>query len=292
MSSPSGRHVLLINIAVLFISTSGPLGRYIQMAPPATIWWRCLLGTIVLFVVVKALKHPTRLAFRKIGLPVMGAGVLLGIHWITYFYALQVSNVAIGLLSLFSYPLFTALLEPVLLGTKFQSRQLVLAIICLLGLYLLVPDLDLASGAMQGVLWGTVSAICYAIRNIILKKQIADVPGTTLMLFQLLTCTILFWPVLFYFDPGPIVTEWPWVALLAVITTAGGHTLFVISLRYFSVSTTSIISSTQPVFGVILGMIFLGEIPALNTVAGGALILFTVVMESILSRRSAKPKVT
>ena len=61
-------------------------------------------------------------------------------HWVTYFYALQWSNVAIGMLSLFTYPVITALLEPLILKTKFQKHHLILGFIVLIGVYFLAPD--------------------------------------------------------------------------------------------------------------------------------------------------------
>ncbi len=68
---------------------------------------------------------------------------------------------------------------------------------------------------------------------------------------------------------------------LALVTTAIGHTLFLYSLRNFSTITASIISSTQPIYGIIGGMIFLQEFPTKNTYIGGSIIIFTVVIETL-----------
>jgi drug/metabolite transporter (DMT)-like permease len=72
--------------------------------------------------------------------------------------------------------------------------------------------------------------------------------------------------------------------LLAIITTAIGHTLFVKSLRFFDVSTASIISSLQPIFGIILAYLLLNEVPATNVYYGGIIILFSVVVESLRTK--------
>ena len=85
-------------------------------------------------------------------------------------------------------------------------------------------------------------------------------------------------------DTENIKTQYPYVILLALVTTAIGHTLFVNSLKYFKASTASIIGSTQPVFGIIIAFFFLNEIPTIHTFVGGALILATVVIESIRSK--------
>jgi drug/metabolite transporter (DMT)-like permease len=73
--------------------------------------------------------------------------------------------------------------------------------------------------------------------------------------------------------------------LLAFLTTAIGHSLMLHSLKFFSASTASIISSLQPIFGIILAFLFLQEMPTTNTFFGGGLILLTVVVESIRSKK-------
>mgnify|MGYP003321046939 CR=1 FL=1 len=74
------------------------------------------------------------------------------------------------------------------------------------------------------------------------------------------------------------------VLLLGIITTALGHTLFLNSFSHFRISTASIISSIQPLFGVLLGILFLNEIPGVKSIIGGVLILITILMESRLSK--------
>ena len=79
------------------------------------------------------------------------------------------------------------------------------------------------------------------------------------MFHQMLIVSVLLIPFLFYMDLSPISSQLPLLLLLAVVTTAIGHTLFVKSLMNFEVSTASIISSLQPIFGIILAFIFLSE---------------------------------
>ena len=97
--------------------------------------------------------------------------------------------------------------------------------------------------------------------------------------------TVILAPVLFVMDSSNITTQYPFVIVLALLTTAIGHTMFINSLKYFKASTASIIGSTQPVFGIIIAYFFLNEIPTVNTFMGGSLILATVIIESIRSNK-------
>lgn len=264
---------------MLFISTSGVLGRYIDLPVPVTIGSRAVLAFLVLWLYCKYRNIRMGIAASD-RLVVFASGVLMGLHWITYFYALQRSNVAIGMLSLFTYPIFTAFLEPLVLKTPFQRIHLVLGALVLCGIYFLVPDFDLENSHTFAVGLGMLSAFFYALRNVIMKQKVATYDGSLLMCYQSGVVGILLLPALFFFDLTSMMTQWPALVTLAVLTTAVGHTLFLRSFKNFSITTASIISSIQPVYGILLGALFLQEIPALSTVIGGLLILSAVVVES------------
>ena len=284
MKSLFTRHLTELLMATLFISTSGVLGRYIDLPTPVIIWWRCVLGGLFLFVLSRVMKLPLRLRDRHDMWAVFWSAVFLGGHWITYFHALKVSNVAIGMLSIHTYPVITALLEPLFLKKRLDPVHIVLAIVVLAGVYIMVPELDLQRSEVTGMLFGILSAILYSLRNIILKTQINRYNGVVLMHHQLAILTIVLLPVLFLFDSSNIETQYPYVIILALLTTAIGHTLFVRSFKHFSITTASLISSALPVFGILMGVLFLAEIPGRNTIIGGVLIITTVVVEALRSR--------
>ncbi|TPN82476.1 EamA/RhaT family transporter [Aquimarina algicola] len=265
---------------MLFISTSGALGRYIDMPVPVIIGFRAIFAGILIFLYCKfkGISFTTSSKDRPI---IILSGVLMGIHWITYFYALKFSNVAVGMLSIFTYPVITAFLEPILLKTKFQKVHLLLAFLVLLGIYFLVPDLDFSNSYTKAVVLGILSALAYSIRNLIMKTKVGNYNGSVLMWYQLIVVSIFLTPFLFFMNSSGIASQWLPLLTLALLTTALGHTLFLSSFKRFSITTASIISSVQPVYGIIIGMIFLQEIPKFSTIIGGTLILTSVVIESI-----------
>ena len=276
------RDILELNFAILLIATSGPLGRYINLPVPIIIAARATLGALFLFMFCKWKGFSLSISSKDRAI-VYGSGLLMGIHWVTYFYALKLSTVAIGMLSIFTYPVITALLEPLILKTKFQKTHLFLGVLVLGGIYLLIPEFDFENTYLQAVGFGLFSAFCYALRNIISKKVVSVYGGSVLMGYQLVVVSVLLIPTWFFIDFSGLTTEWPFVLLLALVTTAIGHTLFLMSFRNFSITTASIISSTQPIYGIILGAIFLSEVPGWNVILGGILILCSVFVESYRS---------
>jgi len=285
MRSQHTNHLIELLIGTLFISTSGVLGKFIDMPTPVIIWFRCALGAIFLYVFCRYKKFNIKIQSRKDIPTVILSSVFLGIHWISYFYALKFSNVGLGMLSLFTFPVITALLEPLFIKSKLSPIHIILGIIVIIGIYILAPEFDFESSQVKGVLLGLFSAVCYALRNLILKQHIGQYSGTAIMMYQILILSVLLLPFMFTMDVSHITSQFPYIIILALVTTAIGHSMFIHSLRYFSVSTASIINSLQPIFGIIMAYFFLKEIPSWNTFLGGSLILTTVIIESIRSRR-------
>ena len=282
----SGIHpILQINLAMVFISTSGVLGRYIQLPPELIIALRGFIAALLLWIFIRWQRTSMRLEPQD-RLTIIIGGLLLGAHWVLYFYALQLSNVAIGMLSIFTYPVITSLLEPLMLKTKFQKIHLLLALLVLTGLYLLVPSFSVEDDYTLAIILGVASAFCYALRNLLMKTKIDKYEGTVLMWYQIVIISVALIPVLFMnVQWTAVIDQWPFLAILALLTTTIGHTLFLYSFRNFSVTTASLMSSAQPIYGIILGILFLQEIPGVMTLLGGGLILISVIVES---RRSVK----
>jgi len=278
------KNILSLNLAMLCISTSGALGRYINLAPPLTIWYRAFFAMIFLGVFCIWIKNSFKVDIKKDGWVLLLTGILMAGHLVFYFYALQWSNVAIGMLSLFTYPMMTAFLEPIFFKPKFEKVHLVLGALILIGIYFIAPSFEISNTATLGLCMGLLSALCYSIRNIIVKSKIKNFNGSILMFYQMVVVFILLFPVLFIYNQQNVVSQIPFLIFLGLITTAVGHTLFLNSFKNFKVSTASIMSSIQPVFGIILAMIFLHEIPDSKSIIGGLLILSTVIIEA---RRTA-----
>jgi drug/metabolite transporter (DMT)-like permease len=284
MNNQHSNQLLLLTFATLLISTSGALGKFIDLPTPVIIWFRSTLGALFLYIYCRYKRLSIKINSRKDIPTILLSALLLGTHWVTYFYALKLSNVAIGMLSLFTFPVITALLEPLFAKSKLNPIHILLALMVLLGIYILAPDLNFESTYIKGIIVGVFSALCYALRNLILKRHVHKYNGTVLMMQQVLIVSVFLLPVMFKMDISNIQTQFPYLIILGLVTTAIGHSLFINSLKHFSVSTASIIGSAQPIFGIIIAFLFLKEVPTLNTFFGGSLIIATVVIESIRSR--------
>ena len=274
-----------LNLSFLFISTSGALGKWIDLPPEQIIFWRSLFSIPFLLLFLWTTKQSIKISFQWNASTLL-AGVLMGSHWVTYFYALQWSNVAVGMLSLFTFPVITAFLEPLFFNTRFNKKHIFLGGLTLLGIYFLVPSFDLAKTHGPAIALGVFSALCYAIRNILLKKARTSGNGSQQMLAQVVIIALCFVPFLSQETLSMNQDFWPALVFLALFTTVIGHSMFLFSLTRFSVTSASIAASVQPLYGILIAYFFLNEIPHWGTYIGGTLIVFAVLVEGLSSKEN------
>lgn len=273
------RSLLELNLAVLLISTSGLFGRLITLTPELTIFYRCLIAAILLGIYIKVKKIDFKILSKSDFRFILLGGLLMTAHWVAYFYSLALSSVAIALLTLHAFPAFTAILEPIILKTKFKLYHLLLAGLVIAGVSIILPSTDINNNIVLAIILGLTSALGYALRNIFTKKIIHKYNGSSMMCFQLIIMTIVLSPFLFVFESTLLAVDWKFILLLAFFTTALGHTLLVKNLKSFSATTVGLISSIVPVYGILWGLFLLNETPTLKTLIGGGLIMLSFMIE-------------
>lgn len=212
----------------------------------------------------------------------------MAVHWVSYFYSLDYSNAAVALLTLYTFPAISALLEPLFGEEKYEINNLVLAAVSLVGVAIINPNFDLQNNYTIAVILGLISALAYALRNIIIKIPAKTNHGSTLMLHQLIFIGILLSPSLVFLDGSGWQDQLGALVLLALMTTAVGHTLMVMSLKKMSATTAGLLSCIIPVYALLWAYLFLGEVPSFRTIIGGLIIMSTVVVKTIIDTKERK----
>lgn len=278
---------LILYTAITLIAANGLFAKGIPLDAIEITFLRSMiaLSAIALFLLV--CKRSPKIHNKKIFFGIYGIGILMGIHWVTFFHSMQISTIAIGFLSLFTFPIITVFMESAMYKHWPHWQDIMSGILVLFGITLMVADkpIELSSTTLQGVLWGVLSAFLFASRNVLQKYYFADVSSDKLMLHQMLAVLLL----LALFIDLPLMStlsasNWLAIIALGLITTAGAHTLLVISYKRLPAKTVAMISCMQPVLAALLGWLFIDEQPTLFIIIGGAIILSVALYESIMSK--------
>jgi drug/metabolite transporter (DMT)-like permease len=279
------RGLVFANIAVLLFGLAGVLGKLSDLPAPLIVFGRSFFAGLVLLAVCWFWHIPLRPKRSRDSYLLLGQGVLLALHWTAFFQAINVSSVAIGLLSFSSFPLFTAMLEPMLLHQHPSRVQIVAALLILPGIYLLVPSFTLQNQTTLGVMWGVLSGASFALLSVTNRWLGRNYSSLMISLYQDGIAAIVLLPVFFFTASGSFWTPHDLLILfiLGVACTALAHTLFIASMRDITAQSASLLASLEPVWGIIFGILLLGAIPTATTLLGGAIILGATLLPGIVT---------
>jgi len=271
-------------VAVLLFALAGLFGKWISLSPLMIVLGRTAFAAVTLALLL--IKTPSQLTPRirhNIGVIAL-SGLLLAFHWVTFFRAIQISNVAIGLVTFSSFPVFVTCMEPVLFREKLRLADLFSAAIVVAGLVCIVPHFDLSNHVTLGAIWGTASGLSFAVLTLLNRSLVAQSRPLIVALGQdaVAACAMA---ILLPFYAQPIsLHDLALLIVLGVVCTAIAHCLFIASLQHMRAQLVSIVGALEALYGTILAMIFLHERPSVRTILGGALILAAVVMGTFLHR--------
>lgn len=270
-----------LNLATFMIASSAVFGKLISISAVATIFYRCLLAAAFIYLIARFFRVGLQFDVKRHWRFFISGAFFLVAHWVTYYMAIRTAGVAVAMLSMFTYPIVTTLLEPLYFKSSFSKFNLLSSLGIVIGIAFLVPDFDLNNPITLGVGLGIISALFYSIRNLLSKKYIEVYSGTSIMFYQMLMGSILLSPLMLIQKEVPLGRDLALLLGLSLMATAIGHTMFVRSLKYFSTSTASIISSVQPVYGIILAALVTDEKNKPIVFIGGAIILVVVILQSL-----------
>ncbi len=278
------KSLLEIHLAVFLFGLSGLFGKLFSLPSMVIVLGRVFFSSIFLLTIILYLKKDIKLKHQKHYFYLVIMGVILAIHWSTFFKAIQVSTVAIGLLTFSTFPVFLTFLEPYFFKEKIKLSDIIIAIVTLLGVVLVVPKFELGSNLTQGVFWGILSGFTYAILSMLNRKYVKEYSSLVIAFYEQFVATIVLIPFLFLQKPIFSFRDIILLIILGIVFTGISHLLFINGLKNIKTQTAGIISTLEPVYGIIFAIFLLGEIPTLREVLGGVIILSTVLYSTIKSK--------
>jgi drug/metabolite transporter (DMT)-like permease len=273
-----------IHFAVLLAGCAGLFAKLLTVSAAQLTAGRTVFGSLTLLLFALITRKSLRLATLKDATALVLSGVILALHWFSFFHSIQVSTVAIGLLSFSTFPLFTTFLEPLVFGERIRRADIVTALVVTLGLALVTPNLDFSNHLTQGVLWGILSAFAYAVLALLSRQYTARYPSACVSFYQQGVAALCILPFALQSSNPVSGSAWIYLIVLGVVFTALGQGLVVASLKHLNAQTTSVVFGLEPVYGIALAWLLIGETPAVRTMFGGALICGAVVLASFRRR--------
>jgi len=215
-------------------------------------------------------------------------GMIFGLHWWTYFYAIKNSTPSLGALSLTTYGIHLVWINWLVSAQRPKLSDVFAVLLCFCGCIIVVPSADIANQITQAFLVGVFSGLLYALLPF-LHKKVQHLPTTVRSWGQFSFAGVFFlffWPQT---DWQLSTNDWQLLIILGVVSTLIAHTLWVkVSTELPSILVSAFYYLYIPI-AMALSYFFLNEPMTAPKLLGATLIVMSCLWGIILpALRKAK----
>jgi drug/metabolite transporter (DMT)-like permease len=290
MPNDNLKSYLHLHFIVFIWGFTAILGALITLDSMPLVWFRMLfaVGFIMLYIKLSkiSLKVPTK---TLIGF--LLAGLIIAMHWFTFFRAIKVSNISITLACLSTGAFFTSLLEPLLYGRKIIWYELFLGLVVVFGLYIIF---NVEVNYAEGILLALTSAFLSALFSVINGKYAKIYAPSVISFYELLGGVIIFSVILFFNDnfKGSFfmlsLNDLMYLLILSSVCTAYAFIASVKVMKFLSPYTVMLTINLEPIYGIILAVLIFKdkEKMSFEFYIGAVIILMTVLVNAIIKNRN------
>ena len=274
-----------LHASILLAGFTGVLGKLISISEGMLVWYRMLFTFVFLYGILLICKKLERIPLRSC-IHFGGVGVLLCLHWIFFYASIKSSNISIGVICFALIGFFTALLEPAILHKRVSGREILFSLLSLVGVALIF---SFDTRYRLGISLGVVSTLLGALFTIMNKKLCTGFATSTVLLYQMaggflfLSCLLPFY--IHFLNITYIIPHTQdllWLLCMVIFCTLVMNMLQLQALSAISAFTVNLSYNLEPVYSIIMAMLFMGEARELHTsfYAGLALILLSVGLQT------------
>ena len=292
MPNDKFRSQLLLHCIVFIWGFTAIIGKLISLEALSLVWFRMLFAVFFIWAYIAYKGIDWRYSRKQIVL-FLCVGIIIALHWFTFFKAIKVSNVSVTLACLSTGAFFTSLLEPLVSKKKVVGYEILFGLVVVGGLALIF---NVETRYVEGIVLALISAFLSATFAIINAKLVVKHEPVVLSLFELIGGVLFFTLLLGYTGSFSIaffqlsLPDLGYLLILSSVCTAFAMIASTALLRVLDAYTVMLTINLEPVYGIILAMLLFDQSEAMSGsfYLGAVLILITVIANAIVkSRKSA-----
>lgn len=289
------KYHILLHVIIFMWGFTGILGKLIHLDAFVIVWHRVLIAFVALGIGLVFLKKSIRVPNPRDLISIAGVGVIVALHWMTFYKSIQLSTASLGILCLSTTTLHVTWLEPLIMKRKFSWIEFLLGLIVIYGIYFVSSDFD--SSDYEALAYGLVSALCAALFSVFNARLAQDIPSSKITFYELvvgfifLSCVLLLEgrlnSDLFVMELSDLL----WLLFLGILCTSFAFLATIEVVKRLGAFTVSLSINLEPVYTILLAIVILNE----NEILGkqfyiGSVIIVLVVIANALIKYYLKSR--
>jgi len=281
------KHYFHLHFLVFIAGFTAILGEAISLNSIALVWHRMLIALVLTFLFLLYYRYNLKIDikdFFKFSL----AGIIIALHWITFFEAIEQSNISITLAMFSTGAFFASLIEPIFFKRKVRPVEIILGLIVICGVFIILQaNID----SFFGVLLGIVSALLASLFSVLNGKLVQNNNPFVISFYEFLSGVVFI--LLYLIFSGNLIDlniesffsyDYLYVFILGSICTAYAFIASVHILKFLSPYTLVLTYNLEPVYGILLAIFIFPETEKMefSFYIGTLIIISTIIINSTL----------
>ncbi len=252
---------LHLHFIVLIYGFTGILGKLISLPAADLVFYRMFLAAIGMFGVVVVTKKQFRLSGKALA-QIFGVGIIVAVHWITFFAGIKASNVSVALGCMASMTLFTSFLEPFFDKKRIAVSEVLLGLVIIIGLYVIT---QFAFEYWWGIVLSLISAFLAALFGVLNKHLVREHDASVVSMYEMMAGFVF---IALYFIFTQSLTVFPqeippmdigYLLILAWVCTTYAFIAMNYLLERLSAYVVALVINMEPVYSIILAFWLFGD---------------------------------
>jgi drug/metabolite transporter (DMT)-like permease len=284
-----------LHFLVLIAGFTAILGELISIDAIPLVWFRMSIAGVLMLLFIKFKKRSLKIPLKAV-IRFSIAGVIIALHWITFFAAIKVSNISITLAMFSTGAFFASLIEPMFYKRKIVGYEILFGVIVIAGV-ILITQTELQY--ILGITLGIFSAL-FATLFAVLNGQFVKNYKASVISFYEFVSGVLFISIFIalteegfnssYFQLT--VSDWTYLIILASICTAYAFIASIHVMKHITPYTLVLTYNLEPIYGILLAVIIFPQTETMQPLfyLGAGLIISTVLLNAVFKNIN-KPKI-
>ncbi|MDP5081454.1 MAG: DMT family transporter [Winogradskyella sp.] len=297
MQNAKPKHYLHLHLLVFIAGFTAILGELITIGSLELVWYRMAIAGILMFVYIKIIKLDIRIT-KKTLFRFSIAGIIIALHWITFFESIKQANVSIALAMFSSGAFFASFIEPIFFKRRILAYEILFGIIVILGVFLITSS---EMGYVNGIILGLLSALFSTLFAVINGRFIEQYKPTVIAFYEFISGVVFL--TIFILAMGNTFNaefftlsrlDWICIFILASVCTAYAFVGVVEVMRYISPFTVILSYNLEPIYGIAFALVLFPETEKMSPqfYIGAILILITVLFDAIFKNYKRRKRKT
>ena len=281
------KQYLHLHLLVFIAGFTAILGELITIGSLQLVWYRMAIAGILMFVFIKLRKVNLQIRKRTFW-QFSVAGVIIAMHWITFFEAINQANVSIALAMFSSGAFFASFIEPIIFKRRVLVYEIIFGLVVIVGVFLITSS---EMNYIYGIVLGGLSALFSTLFAVINGRFIERYRASVISFYEFvsgvvfLTVFILLSGTQFNVQFFSLSNaDWFYLFVLASVCTAYAFIGAVEVMRYISPFTVILSYNLEPLYGIALALFLFPETEQMSPqfYIGAILVLTTVLCDALL----------